>query len=103
MAGADSNYNRGDMEITEQKGTFGGFMGLTVYGGALIALMLLFPILTVGGVHLGWLPALIITFVVGVIIGVALKLKGTWFATITILAILTAIVCALTSLIAGML
>jgi len=101
MAGSHSDYNRGDMEVTEQRSTFGGFMGFTVYGGALIALSLLFPILTVGGVGLGWFPALIITLVVGIIIGVALKLKGTWFASIFILSAITAVICFLAKLIAG--
>lgn len=93
MGGVPSDYKRGDMEIGAQKGTFGGFMDLTVYGGALIALMLLMAILTVGGVGLTWFPALIITFIVGVLVGVGLKLNATWYATIAILSILTAIGC----------
>lgn len=100
MGGAPSDYKRGDMEIGSQKGTFDGFMGLTIYGGTLIALMLLFAILTVGGVGLSWLPALIATFVVGVVVGIGLKLNATYFATITGLMIITAIVCAIVSLIA---
>lgn len=98
MGGSNSNYNRGEMEIGSQKTTFDGFMGITIYGGTLIGLMLLMAILTVGGVGLAWLPALIITFVIGVIVGVALKLNGTYFASITGLAIITAIICAFTGL-----
>ncbi len=101
MGGAPSDYKRGDMEIGAQKGTFGGFMDLTVYGGTLIALMLLFAILTVGGVGLSWFPALVATFVVGVVVGIGLKLNATYFATITGLSILTAIICAVVGLIAG--
>jgi len=101
MAGSHSDYKRGDMEISAQQGTFGGFMGYTVYGGALIALALLFPILTVGGVGLSWFPALVITFIFGVVMGLVLKLKGPWFATITLLAIITAIICLLVSVISG--
>lgn len=100
MGGSNSNYNRGQMEIGDQKSTFDGFMGLTMYGGTVIALMLLFAILTVGGVGLAWLPALIITFVIGVVVGVGLKLNGAYFASITGLAIITGIICAITSVFA---
>ncbi len=97
MAGAHSDYKKGEMEVDAQRGTFDGFMGLTVYGGGMIALALLFPILTVGGVGLPWFPALIITVVAGIIMGLALKLKGAWYATIIFIAIITAIVCAIFS------
>lgn len=101
MGGSNSDYSRGKMEISSQKTTFDGFMGVTIYGGTVIALMLLFAILTVGGVGLSWLPALIITFVIGVVVGIGLKLNGTYFASITGLAIITGIICAITSVIAG--
>lgn len=97
MAGTHSDYNKGDMEVGAQRGTFSGFMGFTIYGGGLIALGLLLPILTVGGVGLPWLPALLITLVVGIVMGVALKLKGAWYATIILLAIITGIICAIVS------
>lgn len=95
MGGAHSDYKRGDMEVGAQRGTFDGFMGFTVYGGVLIALALIFAVLTVGGVSLSWLPALVITFVIGVIAGVALKLNATWYASITVLAIITSIFCVI--------
>ncbi len=98
MAGSHGNYHKGEMEVSAQRGTFDGFMNLTIYGGGLLALMLLFPILTVGGVNLHWLPALIITVVVGILMGLFLKLKGTWYATVILLGGVTGVICAIFSL-----
>jgi len=97
MAGSHSDYEKGSMEVDAQRGTFSGFMGFTIYGGGLIGLALLFAILTVGGASLPWLTALVATIVVGIVMGLALKLKGAWYATIILLAIITAIFCAIGS------
>ena len=101
MADTHSDYNRGEMEISAQRGTFSGFMDFTVYRGALIALALIFAILTVGGVGMTWFSALVSTFAIGVVVGMVLKLNATWYASITILSILTALVCAFVGLFTG--
>lgn len=90
MAAGNTNYTRGDMEVSAQKDTFGGFMAGTVYGGAAIALIVIFPTL-VFAVNMGWGGALLITTILGIILGVALKLKGGWYAGVIGGAILTAI------------
>jgi len=100
MASGSSNYNRGDMKIDAQGRTFNGFMGGTVYGGVVVALVVIMPTL-IFGVGLGWLPALIATFVVGVLCGVALKLKGGFYVGLVAVSILVAIACALLSLAAA--
>lgn len=79
MATGHSDYHRGDMEIAEQENTYDGFMDWTVYGGSALIVILLFFILLFA-VKLAWFPSLIATFIVGVIIGMALKLKGGWYA-----------------------
>ena len=79
MAAGNSNYERGTMGVSEHRKTFGGFMGLTVYGGAAMALIVIYPIL-VFGVKMGWLPSLITTIIIGLVLGFALKLKGGWYA-----------------------
>lgn len=79
MAGQNSDYQRGTMGVDGHKKTFGGFMGIMVYGGAALALTVIYPTL-VFGVKMGWLPALIATLVVGVLLGLGLKLKGGWYA-----------------------
>lgn len=79
MAAEHSDYVHGTMGVEGHKKTFGGFMGYTVYGGAAIALIVIYPTL-VFGTSLSWLASLIITLILGVVLGVALKLKGGWYA-----------------------
>lgn len=97
MADAHSDYTKGEMAVGAQQGTFSGFMGMTIYGGGLLALALLFPILTVGGGGLPWLTALIATVVAGIVMGVLLKLKGAWYATIILVAGIVGVICAIVS------
>jgi len=96
MAAEHSDYVHGTMPVNDHRDTFGGFMSTTRYGGALIALVVVMPTL-VFGTALTWLPALIITMVLGIVLGVALKLKGGWYAGIIGLGIFTAVICALLS------
>ena len=79
MATDHSDYVKGTMGVTAHKQTFGGFMGLTKYGGAAVTLLVLYPTL-VFGTSLAWLPCLIVTVIIGIILGVSLKLKGGWYA-----------------------
>lgn len=100
MAAGSSNYNRGEMNVKAQSGTFGGFMGLTKYGGALVALIVLMPTL-VFAVGMGWFSALIVSLIVGFAIGVALKFKAMWYVVLVGTAIFVAIISFLLSLLAG--
>jgi len=86
MAGQHSDYVHGTMGVEDHKKTFSGFMGVSVYGGAAIALIVIFPTL-VFGTSMGWLTALIVTLIIGIILGVALKLKAGWYAGIIASAI----------------
>ena len=78
MASNHSDFIKGTMGVSEHKKTFGGFMGFTVYGGAAVALIVLYPTL-VFGTPLGWLPSLIATLILGFILGAVFKLKGGWY------------------------
>ncbi len=100
MAAGSSNYNRGEMNVKAQSGTFGGFMGMTKYGGALVALIVLMPTL-VFAVGMGWFSALIVSLIVGFAIGVALKFKAMWYVVLVGTAIFVAIISFLLSLLAG--
>ena len=103
MASAQSNHVQGTMPVDAQSRTFGGFMNLTVYGGCFITFLLLYPILAFS-TPLSWLPSLIISAVVGIILGVIFKLKGGWFATIVgvsiFLVILRVVILTASSLVA---
>lgn len=81
MASANSNYKPGSMPVDAQARTFGGFMNLTVYGACFVVFMLLYPTL-VFCTALTWMPSLVISAVVGILLGVIFKLKGGWFAAI---------------------
>jgi hypothetical protein len=94
MAAGQSDYERGTMGVDGHKKTFGGFMGYTVYGGAAVALIVIFPTL-VFGVHMGWFSSLIVTLVIGVILGLALKLKGGWYAGMIASAVPVAVASAI--------
>jgi hypothetical protein len=100
MAAGNSNYQRGTMGVDGHKKTFGGFMGMTVYGGAALALLIIFPTL-VFAVKMGWLPSLIVTVILGFVFGAALKLKGGWYAGVVAAAIPLAIASALIAAIHG--
>ena len=94
MAAEHSDYVRGTMGVDGHKKTFGGFMGTTVYGGAALALIVIFPTL-IFGVHMSWLTALIVTLILGVVLGFALKLKGGWYAGMIASAVPLALASAL--------
>lgn len=92
MAAGHSDYTHGEMPVEAQEGTFKGFMNWTMYGGAFIVIVLLMPTL-VFGANLAWTTSLLATVIVGIVIGLALKLKGAWYAVVIGLAILTALLC----------
>ena len=96
MAAGHSDYQHGTMPVNAQEGAFKGFMAITKYGGAFIVIALLMPTLFFGA-NMGWMSALITSLVVGIVIGVALKFKGAWYASIIGLAVVTGILCALFS------
>ena len=98
MAAGQSNYTHGEMPVEAQSGTFKGFMGMTFYGGAAIALIVIYPTL-VFGTPLSWLASLIVTMIVGVVLGIALKLKGGYYAAMVAGAVLFAIASFLLTLI----
>ena len=87
------------MEVDAQSGTFTGFMDGTKYGGSLIALIVIMPTL-VFAVGLHWFPALVATLILGVVMGLALKLKGGWYVGLIGLSIVTAIASIILSIMA---
>ena len=94
---SEDAYVRGEMEVDGHEETFGGFMTLSVYGGASIIVSLLFPIL-IFGVNLGWFLSLVITVVLGIIIGVIMKFHARWYAILIGMAVVTAVLIGLLTL-----
>lgn len=90
MATGHSDYTQGSMDVKAQTSTFGGFMSLTMYGGALIAFLLLYPIFLFC-TPLAWPASLLVSVIVAFVMGAALKLKAGWYPLIIALAIFLAI------------
>ncbi len=99
MAG-HTDYIHGTMPIDGHKKTYVGFAKISAFFTAFIVVILLMPIL-VFTAHMAWLPALIVTFIVGVVIAPMFKLGGGWYALLIGMAILTAIISFLIALFAG--
>jgi len=101
MAGGNSDYIRGSMGVEAQSGAFSGFMGGTKYGGSAIALVVILPTL-IFAVNMSYFPALIATLVIGVLMGLGLKLKGGWYVGLIGAAILTTLLVGLGTLIVSL-
>lgn len=76
-----AEYQRGTMEVTEQSRTFSSFIGMSVWFGGLTILTVFFLTLTFAA-NVGWMVSLIITTIVGILLGMALGLKANWYATV---------------------
>lgn len=99
MAGGHSDYTHGTMPMDAHKNTFAGFVKGSAFTTAVIAVSLIMPIL-VFCTSVTWVPALLISFIVGLILGPALKLGGSWYGTLIALAIIGAVVSVLITAIA---
>ncbi|MBL4855086.1 MAG: aa3-type cytochrome c oxidase subunit IV [Robiginitomaculum sp.] len=91
-----SEYIHGNMPIDGQDKTFSGFVRLSAFFTVFFVVVLLMPIL-VFGANIAWFPALIATFIVGVILTPVFKLGGGWIATLIGLAFLTGLIGILVS------
>lgn len=85
-----SDYVRGEMNIADQKATFDGFMVVTVWGSLLTAVCVLYLTL-VFAVGMDWMGSLLGVTVFGVIAGIALGMRTSWYMTVAGLFILTLI------------
>ena len=99
MAGGHSDYTRGDMPMDAHENTFTGFIKGSAFATAAIAVCLIMPIL-VFCTSMTWGPALLVSFIIGLILGPVFKLGGSWYGILIALAIIGAIISALISAIA---
>lgn len=84
---AASDYKPGDMPIEGHKDTYGGFLHMSIWGAGLIIMVCLLPTL-VFAAKFGWWVSLILTAIVGVIFGVAMKLSARWYGAVILLFML---------------
>mgnify|MGYP000023532380 CR=1 FL=1 len=76
-----SDYVRGEMDIADQKATFGGFIAVTIWGSLLTIVSVLYLTL-VFAVGMDWLAGLIGTAIVGGVLGLARGMKTSWYVTL---------------------
>ncbi|MEO1476803.1 MAG: aa3-type cytochrome c oxidase subunit IV [Pseudomonadota bacterium] len=98
MAGSD--YVHGEMDIAEQQRTFDGFMTATLWGSAIIVLVVGYATLTVAtGMH--WMVALALMAGTGIAAGAFLGMGVAWIAAVigmTALAVIVQVFIGLFSL-----
>ena len=92
-------YIRGDMDISEHKAAFDGFLGVSMYSSLVIVTTLLCVIL-VFGAHFHWLTAMFVSAIVGGLGGFFLKLGASYWATLAVLAIIGFIIGIMATLLA---
>ena len=76
-----SDYTRGEMNIASQKGTFDGFMAVSLWGSLILGLMIFYMTL-VFAVGSDWMGSLIGVAVLGVVLGLVTSMKTSWYATV---------------------
>ena len=80
----------GNMDITDQKSTFGGFISATVWTCGLIAQMV--GLLTLAfAIGAGWWAGFVVFVLVGVALGASFKLSGVYWAVQVALWVLLAL------------
>jgi hypothetical protein len=100
---AATEYHHGDMNIAEQQKTFHGFMRMVVWNSALLILTLVFLTLHFTTVGLGWFASLAVTVVLGVLIGLGLRMKGAWYVVLFALTAFMIFVGAIAAIISAFL
>jgi hypothetical protein len=88
---SQNDYHHGDMDITDQKATWTGFLNFSLWGGLITILTVGYATLAVA-MGLNWMIALGIMAVVGILAGLFMNMGGRWMATVVLLVILALIV-----------
>lgn len=76
-----SDHVRGEMDISQHKSTFDGFMAVTVWSSLITGLWILYFTL-VFAVGFDWMGSLIACTVLGVIGGLALNMRTSWYMAV---------------------
>ena len=91
---ASHDYHHGDMDISDQKATWDGFLTGSVWGGLIIVLMVGHAVLSIA-IGMNWAISLGLMAIVGFAAGVLMNLGGRWMATVVVLIVLALIVQAM--------
>ncbi|MEM9670286.1 MAG: aa3-type cytochrome c oxidase subunit IV [Pseudomonadota bacterium] len=97
---AGSEYTHGEMNIAEQQRTFDGFITGTIWGSAILIMVVGYATLTLaGGMH--WMIALALTAGAGIAGGAFMGMGVAWIAAVigmTALAVVLQVLISLFSL-----
>lgn len=88
---ASQDYHRGEMDIHDQKATWGGFITGGTWGALILLMTIGYAVLAVAiGLH--WMVSLGLMAATGIGAGLFLKLGGRWMATVVVLIALALVV-----------
>lgn len=87
---AASEYHHGEMDITDQKATWNGFLVGSTWGGLITIMIIGYATLAIA-IGINWMVSLALIAAVGIVAGLLLNLGGRWLATVVML-IITALV-----------
>ncbi len=88
MGSAD--YHHGEMDVTDQKSTWDGFMKASAFSALLILIGVAF-LTFVFAMHMNWLMALVLCLVAGAAIGFVMNMGSAWMIALVLFAVITVI------------
>ena len=88
---ATADYTHGEMDITEQSRTWSGFLKGSLWGGAIIMMIVAYATFTLT-MGMPWLIALVLVAGAAIVGGLAMDMGGAWVASVIGLAALAVLV-----------
>ncbi|WP_300541025.1 aa3-type cytochrome c oxidase subunit IV [Maricaulis sp.] len=76
-----ADHVRGEMDIAQHKSTFDGFISVSVWSSLLTGVTVLYLTL-VFAAGFNWMASLIAVALVGILAGLALRMKMSWYVTV---------------------
>ncbi|MEM0986206.1 MAG: aa3-type cytochrome c oxidase subunit IV [Pseudomonadota bacterium] len=76
-----AEYARGEMDIAEQQRTWDGFMKASVWGSAIVSMVLMYTVLAIP-LGINWFVSLVLTAGAGIVGGLAVNMGGAWIVTV---------------------
>lgn len=78
---ATPDYTRGEMDISDQENTWKGFITASVWGSAIIMLIVAYATFTLT-MGMNWIVALVLCAGAGIVGGLLMGMGGTWLVTV---------------------
>ena len=88
---ATADYTHGDMDVTEQENTWSAFIKGSMWGGAIIMMVVAYATFTLT-MGMPWLVALVLVAGAAIVGGLAMNMGGAWVASVVGLAALAVLV-----------